>query len=305
MSYSSHIKANVLKALVQKEVPCEEKLDEIRGLLGLPPLEKDPETDAEKSGETRDQPVEEEASNEISVSDRPIELGEREKSINRILEAFEGKYKKFAYQILLEIEKSELLSWDYGTLELIIDSQTVLHSNLKQLLVKLLEQRSPTLPFGLHKFVNALIRIKLPKVYFKGSDARNIRAFLVEQGSGQAVVVNSEEKLQKRKGDSLRERGEEVARKRKLGEEGEEEEEGVAVKRPRTEGVVEEEEEEEETGVPVAVAKERGEERVKRKRESEEDLDFDGEEGRRRSKRVKLKKDIGEIWDGLYREGRR
>ena len=304
MSYSSHIKANVLKALVQKEVPCEEKLDEIRGLLGLPPLEPDTEINGESSEETKDQPVDEEPGNEVSVSDRQVELGEREKSINRILEGFQGKYKKFANQILLEIEKSGSLNWDYNTLELIIDSQTVLHSNLKLLLVKLLEQRSPTLPFGLHKFVSALIRIKLPKVYFKGSDVKNIRAFLVEQGSRNAVVENVEEEALKRKRESLRERGEEIAIKRELGEEeeGAEEEEGVARKRQRTEE--EGEEEEAGAGAEAVEAKEKDEERVKRKRGSEEDLDFD-EEGRRRSKRVKLKKSVGEIWDGLYREGRR
>ena len=45
MTYSSHIKHNVLKNLVQKEVPCEEKLDEIRKLLGLKPLDTEPQSE--------------------------------------------------------------------------------------------------------------------------------------------------------------------------------------------------------------------------------------------------------------------
>ena len=50
MTYSSHIKHNVLKNLVQKEVPCEEKLDEIRKLLGLKPLDTEPQSQGGEEG---------------------------------------------------------------------------------------------------------------------------------------------------------------------------------------------------------------------------------------------------------------
>ena len=264
MSYSSHIKANVLKALVQKEgVECEEKLEEIRKLLGLRPLESESSGDQETNDVTNEHDGEEntaESGNEVSVREAPVELSARERSIKRILDEFEGKYKKFANQILLEIEKSSSLSWDYESLELIIDSQKVLHSNIQLLLSKLLEQRSPTLPHGLHKFINALINIKLPKVYFKGSDVKNIRAFLIETNSGNIVEKQPETSL-KRKREDL----EETERRRaELGKERVEEsdeEEEIGGKRQRTD----EPEQELEVSTSSGEKKESEVERKKRK----------------------------------------
>ena len=299
MSYSSHIKANVLKALVQKEgVECEEKLEEIRKLLGLRPLESESSADQETNDVTNEHDGEEntaESGNEVSVREAPVELSARERSIKRILDEFEGKYKKFANQILLEIEKSSSLSWDYESLELIIDSQKVLHSNIQLLLSKLLEQRSPTLPHGLHKFINALINIKLPKVYFKGSDVKNIRAFLIETNSGNIVEKQPETSL-KRKREDL----EETERRRaELGKERVEEsdeEEEIGGKRQRTE----EAEPEGEVGVSTSSGEKKESEVERKKRKREDDLDF--EEAPRKSKRIQLKKDVGKHWNGIYKE---
>lgn len=299
MSYSSHIKANVLKALVQKEgVECEEKLEEIRKLLGLRPLESESSGDQETNDVTNEHDGEEntaESGNEVSVREAPVELSARERSIKRILDEFEGKYKKFANQILLEIEKSSSLSWDYESLELIIDSQKVLHSNIQLLLSKLLEQRSPTLPHGLHKFINALINIKLPKVYFKGSDVKNIRAFLIETNSGNIVEKQPETSL-KRKREDL----EETERRRaELGKERVEEsdeEEEIGGKRQRTE----EAEPEVEVGVSTSSGEKKESEVERKKRKREDDLDF--EEAPRKSKRIQLKKDVGKHWNGIYKE---
>ena len=299
MSYSSHIKANVLKALVQKEgVECEEKLEEIRKLLGLRPLESESSGDQETNDVTNEHDGEEntaESGNEVSVREAPVELSARERSIKRILDEFEGKYKKFANQILLEIEKSSSLSWDYESLELIIDSQKVLHSNIQLLLSKLLEQRSPTLPHGLHKFINALINIKLPKVYFKGSDVKNIRAFLIDINSGNIVEKQPETSL-KRKREDL----EETERRRaELGKERVEEsdeEEEIGGKRQRTE----EAEPEVEVGVSTSSGEKKESEVERKKRKREDDLDF--EEAPRKSKRIQLKKDVGKHWNGIYKE---
>ena len=299
MSYSSHIKANVLKALVQKEgVECEEKLEEIRKLLGLRPLESESSGDQETNDVTNEHDGEEntaESGNEVSVREAPVELSARERSIKRILDEFEGKYKKFANQILLEIEKSSSLSWDYESLELIIDSQKVLHSNIQLLLSKLLEQRSPTLPHGLHKFVSALINIKLPKVYFKGSDVKNIRAFLIDINSGNIVEKQPETSL-KRKREDL----EETERRRaELGKERVEEsdeEEEIGGKRQRTE----EAEPEVEVGVSTSSGEKKESEVERKKRKREDDLDF--EEAPRKSKRIQLKKDVGKHWNGIYKE---
>ena len=152
---------------------------------------------------------------ELSRIEEESEVDDRKKSIERILEGFKGKTFKLAQIILREIEKSASLRWNYDSLEIVIDSEPVLHSNIKLLLEKILEQRSPTFPLGLHKFINALIGIKLPQVYFRGSDAKNIREFLLNiQGNS---VVN------------------EPGESRKREREGEEEDEAQIIKRIRRE----------------------------------------------------------------------
>ena len=145
MSYSSHIKHNTLKELVLKDVPCEEKLTEIRKLLGMPQVEnedssKEPVQEREGSG------VGEVDGQQISRVEE-VEVDDRKKSIDRILEGFKGKSIKLAQIILREIEKSASLRWNYDNLEIVIDSEPVLHSNIKLLLEKILEQELKTILF--------------------------------------------------------------------------------------------------------------------------------------------------------------
>ena len=242
------------------------------------------------------------------MSENQVQLDERQKSINRILEGFKGKYIKFCRQILLEIEKSASLSWNYQTLELIINDQTILHSNIQLLLIKLLEQQSPTLPFGLYKFVQALIDIQLPRVYFKGSDVQNIRSFLLKlseknivknqgnngepSGSGTQIVGDQGGEPKK---SVAKEKINFLKRKRNVDDEEVEEDEEEEGNRKRARG----EEEPDLGGVGNQNTSENIRTAGSRKRQG--DAEFYDEEPRR-SKRVQLKRSLGTVWDGLYAE---
>ena len=292
MSYSSHIKHNTLKDLVLKDVPCEEKLSEIRKLLGMPQIEN--EGSSSNSVEEKGGEESEEVEGQISKLEEEIEVDERQKSIDRILEGFSEKSAKLAKIILREIEKSASVRWNHDNLEIVIDGEPVLHSNIKLLLQKILEQRSPTFPLGLHNFIKALIQIKLPKLYFRGSDAKNIREFLLDipQNKG---IVKSEEPGISRKREREGEEDEEAQIKRIRREVNEPEESPReigeserGVKRSRSDSVGED------SGEEGVQGEETKEEQPKSKKRKKRVFEFSGEPPRRSNR--KLKPRLGQAW---------
>ena len=288
-----------------KDVPCEEKLTEIRKLLGMPQVEnedssKEPVQEREGSG------VGEVDGQQISRVEE-VEVDDRKKSIDRILEGFKGKSIKLAQIILREIEKSASLRWNYDNLEIVIDSEPVLHSNIKLLLEKILEQESPTFPLGLHRFINALISIKLPQVYFRGSDAKNIREFLLNIKGNSVVNEPGASRKREREGEEedeaqtikriRREVNEpeaspsegETGVKRQRSESGESER---GVKRSRSDSLGEDGAEEGEVGEGEVVSQVK----VKKKRQKRV-FDFTGDPPRRSGR--KLKPEVERSWVAL------
>ena len=121
MTYNSHVKSSVLKRIIQSDTPCEEKLTQLSTLVGVPA----PTTSNEESGNAVVPP------NESSGGDneeRP-EINERNESYKRILSGLTPKEKRNGKYILLRIESSPNLSWDYKTDVLMIDGEPQLHSN--------------------------------------------------------------------------------------------------------------------------------------------------------------------------------
>ena len=299
-----------MKNLVLKDVPCEEKLAEIRKLLGMPQIESEDlnsESEVSNSESTKQGEGTERAADgqELSRIEEESEVDDRKKSIERILEGFKGKTIKLAQIILREIEKSASLRWNYDSLEIVIDSEPVLHSNIKLLLEKILEQRSPTFPLGLHKFINALIGIKLPQVYFRGSDAKNIREFLLNIQGNSVVNEPGESRKREREGEEedeaqiikriRREVNEpeaspsegETGIKRQRSESGDSER---GVKRSRSDSFGEEGGTSEEAGP--------SEEPKAKKKRQKRVFEFTGDPPRR-SGRKKLKAEIGRAWSAL------
>lgn len=181
--YNKLIKENHLKTILLKETSCEEKLDEIRESIGLPPATTENEGAAENAAEAAN-------SSEATETDNL-----RNDSVSRIVEDLQGREKTLAKQILNEIEKSQLISWDYANLELIIDGKNILHSNIKLLIEKIVHVSSAVIPFGYIQFLDALLYIKLPINYMKDADSLNIREALINihsRKNGQVTQVPTE-----------------------------------------------------------------------------------------------------------------
>ena len=154
---SSHIKANYLKALLTKEgESCDEKLEKIFGIVGLP-YEK-PQSDGE-TGEYNSTET----------------LSAREVSIAKIVEGLSGNELKLANHILNQIEISAILGWDYESLEIKVKEESIPHSNIKLLIEKIVKLQSPILPTSFALFIYYLLEIKCSQNVFRDADALEIR----------------------------------------------------------------------------------------------------------------------------------
>ena len=188
--FSSHIKQESLRNIVLQESDCDTKLNQIRDLVGLPPM-----TSEEKESEQQE------------ISEPVVDL--KAESIKKILDGLEGKDLNLAKNLLVELEKAGL-DWDTQSLELKVDGQTVAHSNLGLLIKKLVRASSPTLPIALVYFIDKIIKYKIPLSYIRDSDSQNIREALLkisERGQGGSIPEVTDNSDQGEKADIVEEVG--------------------------------------------------------------------------------------------------
>lgn len=174
-TYSKHIKQIHLKQLVEQNKDCDSILTDIRQLVGLPP--KTPDND--NNEETTPKEV---ADLEAPPPEEQIlkEKDSKTESIERILEGLSGKEEKLARQLLNEIEKSPLVSWDPLSLELIRNGKPVSNTSMSLFVSKIVKRMSNAIPYGFLYFIDSLISAKVPISYFKDSDSLNFREALLK-----------------------------------------------------------------------------------------------------------------------------
>ena len=183
MEFSSHLKADHLKTLVQRDLPCETILNDIQKLLGVPQTEFESLAGkgATEPGTEHAAPVEQnEQLQAAEEGKRDEELDRREQSYADILSEFSGLELRLAKGLLQRLENAKNASWDYETGNLIVRGHTYLHSSIKLLLQKCTQLASPTLPVALIPFLMILIDIKVPLAFIKDNDCLNIREGLLK-----------------------------------------------------------------------------------------------------------------------------
>ena len=149
--YTSHIKAPVLKEILQEDKPCEEKLNKLKDLVGIPSEVPASETNSESTDATT-------------------------LSKEKILANLSPSGRKLANKILDYIATSDFISWNADTLELILDGNAVEFSNIETLIGKVVETLSPIQPVAFVLFIDALLKLKVPQSLFRAGDAINTRA---------------------------------------------------------------------------------------------------------------------------------
>ena len=172
MQYTSHVKSGHLKNLIQQPISCEEKLRALEQLLGLPPGS----ASYDEGGEGGQPPVVE---GEGNLNEKQAALVARTKSFERITADLSAQERRLAYALLQRIETSDNIGWDFETDEIILSNQRLLHSSIKTIIEKIVVVASPLLPIGFIRFIDALIKIKIPLQYIQNADALNIRLGLL------------------------------------------------------------------------------------------------------------------------------
>ena len=190
MNYQSHIKSSYLKSLVQADTSCEQKIQSIEKLLGLPVSE------SVESGVTgNDNELSQNEADAIADNaNQDAVLDKRLKAHERILEGLSGKSEKLAKGLLQRIESLENISYDYNNLEISINSEVKKYSSIRSLIHRTVQVASPNLPLHFTEFINALLMSKTLISFFVNSDALNIRQGLIRIHKAKNVALggNSE-----------------------------------------------------------------------------------------------------------------
>ena len=173
MQYTSHVKSGHLKNLIQQPLSCEQKLRALEQLLGLPPGS----ASNDEGGEGGQPPMVVEG--EGNLNEQQAALVARTKSFERITADLSAQERRLAYALLQRIETSDNIGWDFETDEIILSNQRLLHSSIKTIIEKIVVVASPLLPIGFIRFIDALIKIKIPLQYIQNADALNIRLGLL------------------------------------------------------------------------------------------------------------------------------
>ena len=148
-----------VKAVIdQSDISCEEKIDQIRKL-------------AEGKKVTLLQPGQS-PNVEKTVNEQPQSTSGNPDHVDKILSEVNGvKEKQLAAAILGEIEKSEYISYDVNSWELIVANETIKFTNVIALINFIIGVAPNAVPLGLAIFMHALLKIQVPFDVVKNGDA--------------------------------------------------------------------------------------------------------------------------------------
>ena len=159
---SQYVKLPQLKKILDvTEQPCEETLSQIRNLV-------------DDSGSSLTLTGGENGSAPGVAPGTTVENGNFA-SYEKILKLIKNSNdKKVALSLLQEISKSDHLSWDPETLEIIISGEPVKYTNIALLVRKIVSVGPTTLPIGFVLFLDSLRKIKAPYTLLRNGDAVSV-----------------------------------------------------------------------------------------------------------------------------------
>ena len=173
--YTRHIKAPVLKEILLEDKTCEEKLNRLKDLVGIP--------------------------SEVPVPENNLQnTDERALSKEKILADLTASSRKLANELLDYIQASDFISWNPQTFELVLDGKDIEYSNIENLIKKVVQTLSPNQPIAFVLFIDALLKLKVPQNLFRDGDAVNTRAQLltIKNSLSEAETVSAPEEVSKR-----------------------------------------------------------------------------------------------------------
>ena len=170
--YTRHIKAPVLKEILLEDKTCEEKLNRLKDLVGIP--------------------------SEVPVPENNLQnTDERALSKEKILANLSVSGRKLANQLFDYIQASDFISWNPETFELVLDGKDIEYSNIENLIRKVVQTLSPIQPIAFVLFIDALLKLKVPQTLFRDGDAINTRAqlLLIKNSLAETETVSAPEEV--------------------------------------------------------------------------------------------------------------
>ena len=171
---------HVLKIINNEGVSCEEKLANIKNLIDGNKLK------IAKSGEELPSGT---SATEGSISapaptEGPLSAPAStptQSAIEKIVDEIRGaKEKQYALSFLNEIDRSNYITFNPDTLEIIVDGETIKFSDVKNLVQYCINAAPSNLPIALAIFVQCMIKIQLPGDLLRHGDAQELRQSLIK-----------------------------------------------------------------------------------------------------------------------------
>lgn len=188
--YSKHIKQDALRAIINQDGPCESRMNEIRQLVGLPPVDANTgDGSNEASAADMDAPGQSD-SQQGEIAPGQVDSGVSgvgdggegsllNDSISRLTENLTGRDLVLAKNLITELMKTKDISWDQNSLEMKINGKNVSFSNMNLLISKVVGNSSITIPLGLVTLVFHMLLNRIPLSYQRDGDTRMIRNALI------------------------------------------------------------------------------------------------------------------------------
>ena len=196
-NYTSYIKSPFLKAVIEEEgISCEEKIEKIKGLIEGKKLSLLKSGQIPTSGQTASTSSETSIGNVPGGNVPPVTNNE----YDAILSGLNGiKERELGQTILDAINRSDFVNYDKNTHELIIQSEVIKFSNIKNLIAFCVSANAAQIPVGVGLFVEALLHIKAPLSCLRSGDVQilkedllRVRALREQDSIGSSVPVAAE-----------------------------------------------------------------------------------------------------------------
>ena len=168
---TSYIKSPHLTAVIEDQgISCEEKLEKIKGLIDGKKLS------LLKSGEA----INSRSDNGVSNNNAAAPSNEYDVILNDLNGA---KERELGEIILQSINQSDYMSYDRNSFEIIVASETIRFTNIKNLIQFCVKNDAAILPIGLTLFLEGLLHIKTAVQAIRSGDSIAIKDDLLKIGA--------------------------------------------------------------------------------------------------------------------------
>ena len=190
--YNEFVKAPKIRSILDQETDCEDKIEMIKSLIDESKVNNVEEGGGGNGDLRANLPI-----SSSAESAKPEILNNTQKR-EIVLKQMSGSERKNASALLDIIEKSNEISWDHNSYEVIINKEPIKFSDIRLLLKFVTTVSGLSHPVASVLFCNSLLSLKVPIAYFRSADSRQIRSNLqVIRNAEQQIKENATESLDK------------------------------------------------------------------------------------------------------------